>query len=531
MTIQNPILKGFNPDPSIVRVGDDYYIATSTFEWFPGVQIHHSKDLIHWRLLTRPLDSVRLLDMRGLPNSGGIWAPCLTWHDGVFYLCYTVVQELNSATKDTPNYLTTASDIMGPWSDPIYLNSSGFDPSLFHDDDGRKWLVNMIWDHRPAKNPFYGIVLQEYDHAAQTLIGKPDIIFKGTELGRTEGAHLYKRNGYYYLLTAEGGTGPEHAVTLARSRSILGPYDVHPYNPILTAWGDQSLPLQKAGHGDLVETQTGDWYLVHLCSRPLADTQRCILGRETAIQHVTWQDDDWLYLTAGGNRPQVNVPVPALPTHPWPEPPHHDDFHANTLGLHYQTPRTPLGPDDLSLTERPGFLRLKGGQSLESRFQQVLVARRQQAFCYEATTCLEFAAESFQQMAGLVCYYSTKLYHYLCMSHDERAGPCLYVQTMDNGAVSYPLQTALIPLGGRQRVFLRARMDHARLTFFYSLDGDQWHRVCDDLDASILSDDYGDEWGFTGAFVGLACQDLTGARLHADFDFFEYREEVTRPAT
>lgn len=525
MLIQNPILKGFNPDPSIVRVGDDYYIATSTFEWFPGVQIHHSRDLVHWRLLTRPLDRVSLLDMKGIPNSGGIWAPCLTWHDGTFYLCYTVVQELNSITKDAPNYLTTATDIMGPWSEPIYLNASGFDPSLFH-DDGRKWLVNMVWDHRPGNNPFYGIALQEYDPAEKRLIGDPELIFKGTELGCTEGPHLYKRGGYYYLMTAEGGTFYEHAETLARSTSIHGPYEVHPSNPVITAWRDRSLPLQKTGHADLVETQSGDWYLVHLCSRPLPDSDRCILGRETAIQKVVWKEDGWLYLEAGGNRPQAQTPVPDLPLHPWNTPPARDDFDDDTLGLPYQTPRTPLGEDDYSLTERPGFLRLKGGQSMESRFGQVLVARRQQAFWYEATTCLDFEPESFQQMAGLVCYYNTGLYHYLYMSMDERAGPCLYVQTADAGTITYPLGTAFITLGAVHRVYLRATMDYAHLTFSYSLDGQHWHRACDDLDASILSDDYGDDWGFTGAFVGLACQDLTGRRKHADFDFFEYREQI-----
>ena len=229
--IQNPILRGFNPDPSILRVGDDYYIATSTFEWVPGVQIHHSRDLMHWRLLTHPLDRVSQLDMKGLPDSGGIWAPCLTWDDGTFYLAYTVVQELNSVTKDTPNYLVTADHIEGPWSEPVYVNSDGFDPSLFHDDDGRKWWLNMVWDHRPGRSFFYGIALQEYSLEKQNLVGESRIIFKPTELDCTEGPHLYKRNGYYYLLTAEGGSGYEHAVTLARSRDIGGPYELHPQKP------------------------------------------------------------------------------------------------------------------------------------------------------------------------------------------------------------------------------------------------------------------------------------------------------------
>jgi len=384
----------------------------------------------------------------------------------------------------------------------------------------------MVWDHRPGKHPFYGIALQEYGPDEQKLIGKPKLIFKGTELALTEGPHLYKRNGYYYLLTAEGGTRWKHAVTLARSKSIDGPFDVHPQNPVLTAWGDSNLELQKCGHGDLVETQTGDWYLVHLCGRPLPGTDRCVLGRETAIQKVVWREDDWLYLEAGGNRPQVVVPAPDLQERIWAMPPDRDEFDDGLLNIHYQTPRTPLQKSDYSLTERPGFLRLKGGGSMQSKFNQVLVARRQQSFQYQATTVLEFYPETFQQMAGLVCYYDTDLFHYIYMSADERAGTCLYVRTANDGEICFPLDTAFIPLGRANRVFLRARVDFERLTFLYSFDGKTWLRACDDLDQSILSDDYGRNRSFTGAFVGLTCQDLTGHKLHADFEFFEYVESL-----
>jgi xylan 1,4-beta-xylosidase len=229
MKIQNPILPGFNPDPSILRVGDDYYIATSTFEWYPGVQIHHSRDLVHWRLLTRPLTRASQLNMLGDPDSCGIWAPCLTYADGLFWLIFTDVKRYGRATapgvsgaslRDYHNYLVTSPRIDGEWSDPIYLNSSGFDPSLFHDDDGRKYLLNMLWDHRPGMNRFAGIVLQEYSVKQRKLIGNRKNIFKGTPIGLTEGPHLYKRNGWYYLLTAEGGTGWNHTVTLARSKKI-----------------------------------------------------------------------------------------------------------------------------------------------------------------------------------------------------------------------------------------------------------------------------------------------------------------------
>ena len=240
----NPILRGFNPDPSIVRVGDDYYIATSTFEWFPGVQIHHSRDLLHWRLVARPLNRASQLDMRGDPDSCGVWAPCLTHADGLFHLVYTDVKRYGRTTtagvsgaslRDFHNYLVTSERIDGDWSDPIHLNSSGFDPSLFHDDDGRKYLVNMLWDHRPGQNRFAGIVLQEYSPAQRKLVGARHNIFNGTSLGLTEAPHLYRRDGWYYLITAEGGTAWGHAVTMARSRTLLGPYELHPDVYILSA--------------------------------------------------------------------------------------------------------------------------------------------------------------------------------------------------------------------------------------------------------------------------------------------------------
>ena len=263
--IQNPVLKGFNPDPSICRVGEDYYIATSTFEWFPGVQIHHSKDMVNWQLVSHPVNRVSQLNMLGNPDSGGVWAPALTYADGQFWLIYSDIKVVEGNTfKDGANYLVTSETIDGKWSEPIYLNNSGFDPSLFHDEDGRKWLVNMMWDHRSNKHSFYGIVLQEYSVEEQKLVGESKVIYKGTELGLTEAPHLYKMNGYYYLLVAEGGTKFEHASSVSRSKNIDGPYELHPHDPLISSWAHPLLPLQKAGHGSFVETQNGEWYFAHL---------------------------------------------------------------------------------------------------------------------------------------------------------------------------------------------------------------------------------------------------------------------------
>src|SRR4051812_38085786 len=201
-SIVNPILRGFNPDPSIVRVDDDYYIATSTFEWFPGMQIHHSRDLIHWRLIARPLNRASQLDLRGDPDSCGVWAPNLTYADGLFHLVYTDVATFLSGYWDPQNYLVTAPDLAGPWSDPVVLHGRGFDASLFHDDDGTSWMLSMVADWRPGRNRFAGISIQQYDRTVRALTGPEHLIFTGTEAGLVEGPNLYRKDGWYYLVTA-----------------------------------------------------------------------------------------------------------------------------------------------------------------------------------------------------------------------------------------------------------------------------------------------------------------------------------------
>ncbi len=259
MMISNPVLAGFHPDPSLLRVGDTYYIANSTFEWYPGVEIYSSKDLAGWEHVISPLSERRLLDMTGCASSCGVWAPCLSYADGIFYLIYTNMQSWNAGPwKDSPNFLTTSESIEGPWSDPVFLNCSGFDPSMFHDDDGRHYLVNMEWDYRKTgAYQFTGILLQEYDISKKKLVGEVKKIFTGTAIQLVEGPHIYKKNGYYYLLTAEGGTTYEHAATVARSKNIEGPYEVHPANPLITSYNWPDHPIQRAGHASWCDTPDG----------------------------------------------------------------------------------------------------------------------------------------------------------------------------------------------------------------------------------------------------------------------------------
>ncbi len=534
--IRNPILKGFNPDPSILRVGDDYYIATSTFEWYPGVQIHHSRDLVNWRLLTRPLRRASQLDMRGDPDSCGIWAPCLTYADGLFHLIYTDVKRYGRTSvggaggvslRDFHNYLVTCPTIDGEWSDPIYLNSSGFDPSLFHDDDGRKYLVNMLWDYRPGQNRFAGIVLQEYSVKERKLVGTRTNIFTGTPIGFTEAPHLYQRDGWYYLITAEGGTMWGHAVTMARSRHLAGPYELHPDTYILTSRHRPDVALQRAGHADIVETKAGETYMVYLCGRPLRNRGCCTLGRETAIQPMVWGQDGWLRTTNGQGLAESEAVAPALPPHPWPATPARSDFNSPQLPIDFQWLRSPWPEELFSLTARPGQLRLYGHETMGSLFRQALVARRQQAHHCSVTTVVEFEPQHFQQLAGLMCYYNSSKYHYFYISHDETAGKHLRVMSSLPNHVTADATTAPIPIPGGKAVELRAEIDQERLLFAYRLAGEKnWNWLPLQFDASILSDEASapGQPNFTGAFVGMACQDFSGMRHPADFDWFDYRE-------
>lgn len=560
--IQNPILRGFNPDPSIIRQGDDYYIATSTFEWFPGVQIHHSKDLIHWQLIGHPLTRSSQLNMIGNPDSGGVWAPCLSYSNGIFYLVYTDVKSHMGQYKDTHNYVVTATDINGPWSEPIYLNSSGFDPSLYHDEDGTKWLVNLKWDHRKGKNPFGGIIIQQYDEQQQRLIGDIHLIYDGTELGLTEGPHIYKHDGYYYLLVAEGGTRYGHAETVARSKTLLGTYETDPHGPLVTSRNHPGHPLQRAGHASLVQTGQGQWYIAHLCGRPVTAEGHCILGRETAIQQVEWTADGWLRMSHGAVTPALAVEAPLqqqeqqlqqqqqqlasesvsaadslIGGNDFTNDPGNnlsnqfrDDFNNESWSVHWSSLREPVTEQWASRSARPGWLRLYGRESLYSQHRQSLLARRQQAFHIAVETKLDYAPNCYQQMAGLVYYYNTKNYYYLFISRDEHKGKCIGIISSDRGVYDEPLSEPVsLPDG---ETYLKAIVNKDKLQFYYSLDGETWHEVGEALDASIISDEHAElvkdgimlDQGFTGAFIGLCAQDLGGTRKHADFDYFNYEE-------
>ena len=516
----NPILKGFHPDPCILRVKDDYYIATSTFQWFGGVQLYHSKDLINWEELPSPLSRVSQLDLKGVPNSGGVWAPCLSYHNGVFYLIYTVVKNFHGIFKDTHNYLVTTTDIKGDWSEPIYLNSSGFDPSLFHDGD-KKYLLNMQWDHRTENHAFAGILLQEYSEKEKKLIGKPVNIFKGTEIGATEAPHLYKINGYYYLMVAEGGTLYHHGIRMARSKNILGPYEIDP-KPLLTTRDNPDYYLQRTGHGSLIDTLSGKYYVAYLCGRPIGEKRRCLLGRETCISEVVFDEDGWLRLKNGGTLPLIEYYSDEI-EFKYKKKEEKVLFNEEELPIAFKTLRIPFEMIG-SLKERKGYLRLYGNEAITSLNHQSLVARRLDSFVSSSTIKMEFNPFTFQQMAGLTVFYDTFNFYYLYLSHYDENNNELRVLSRNNLVFSdHIVNKILIPKN--QSIWLKCEINHLSLDFLYSLDGKNFIKIVSNLDCSNLSDEayslIGHE-GHTGTFVGVACQDLSGNHLYADFEYFEY---------
>lgn len=544
--IQNPILPGFHPDPCICRKGDDYYLAVSTFEWFPGIPVYHSKDLKHWELLTHVLTDDEKVDLKKLPSAKGIWAPCLTYCEAedMFYVVYGVMNSMNARYFDVDNYLICSKNIEGPWSEPVYLHSAGFDASLLHDEDGRKWIVSLEWETREGYEKPGAICLAEYSSEKKEIIGYPKRIWSGgTDRGCIEAPHLTRKNGWYYIMCAEGGTGYNHCVTMGRSKKIWGPYEKDPENPIVTSapgisnerhdpdhlkpqyYNPDSL-LQKSGHGSYVETQNGEVYLVHLTSRPFVPELCCTLGRETAIQKMTWTKDGWLRMADGSRLAKIQVPQSNLPVCEMPGIPDHDDFDTQVLGNWYYAPR--IMPQSFAdVTARPGYVRLIGQESRTSLNRVSILARKLTSLHVRITTKMEFQPEIYQHSAGLILYYDNMNYINLRKYYSQTFGQsALSVVSLENGVKTEYVDTRTpvedVP------VYLRLYVDGRESWFEWSYDGTAYQKIGRIFHTAHFSDEYCKYGEFTGTMAGLTCADRMFHRHYADFDFFEYKEVFER---
>ena len=540
--LRNPILPGFNPDPCICRKGDDYYLAVSSFEWFPGIPVYHSRDMKHWELYTHILTDDEMVDLKKLPSAKGIWAPCLTYceKEDLFYVIYGVMNSMNARYFDVDNFLITAKDIRGPWSPPVYLHSAGFDASILHDDDGKKYIVSLEWETREGYEKPGAICLVEYNPQARKIIGYPKRIWRGgTDRGCIEAPHLTKHNGLYYLMCAEGGTGYNHCVTMGRSENVSGPYYGDPMNPIVTSnphksnerddpdhlkpkYYNPETVLQKSGHGSYVETSLGEVFLVHLCARPFIPELRCTLGRETAIQKMLWTEDGWLRMADGSNLAKEYCEESRLTDAPVQQIPDFDDFDSKELGNWYYSPR--IMPHRFAdTTLRPGWVRIRGQESTTSLNKTSILARKLTSIYATVTTRMEFKPEVYQHSAGLILYYDNMNYINLRKYYSETLGQsAISVVQVENGEKTEYVNTRT-PVEDAP-VFFRLVISGKNCQFYWSYDGNNYLKIGNAFDTTRFSDEYCKYGEFTGTMVGLTCTDGLKHQHFADFDFFEYNE-------
>ena len=549
--IQNPILPGFHPDPCIARRGEDFYICVSSFEWMPGLPVYHSRDLKHWELVTNIITSERQAELRKLPASKGIWAPSLTWceEDGLFYIVYGIMNSMDGRYFDIDNFLMTAPEICGLWSEPVYLHSAGFDASMLHDGE-KKYIVSLEWETREGYQKPGGICLCEYDPVKKKVKDYPKRISMGaTKRGCLEAPHLTKHEGKYYLMCAEGDTGYYHAVTMQRAEAPFGPYVSDPENPILTSneaenderadtdhlkprYFSPDAPLQKCGHGSYTDTGRGEACLVHLCSRPFTPELRCTLGRESAIQKMRWTEDGWLRMADGGRIAKKEVEEPDIPE--WipeenslslvfPERTLFDDFKEETLPIFYYAPRI-LPETFASLKERPDYIRIRGQEAPTSKNRVSFLARKLTGLSCTLTTKMDFFPERYQHSAGLMLYYDNLDFLYLRKYFSETLGKsALAILQMENGEKTEHLETR-IPVEERE-IYLRLKIRERSVQFSYGFDGEAFEKIGECFDISKLSDEFCSEGEFTGTMAGLLVCDRLFHKKYADFDFFEYKVE------
>ncbi|MNC12209.1 Beta-xylosidase [compost metagenome] len=501
----NPVLPGFYPDPSVTRAGEDYYLVCSSFEYFPGVPIFHSRDLIHWKQIGHVLDRISQLDIRGCASSDGIYAPTIRYHEGTFYMITTDV-------RGRGNFYVTAADPAGPWSDPVIVPYGGIDPSLMFDEDGKVYVTTQ-----QGANYDSHVIQYEIDIATGEALSEPVIIWTGDGGPWTEGPHLYKINGLYYIMAASGGTAKEHREIIGRSTSPYGPFE-RLAEPILTH-KDIDHPVQYLGHADLIEGPDGGWWAVFLGVR-LGENGYGVLGRETYLAPVHWTADGWPVIDNNDGTVELEMSVPRPPCST-PEPVRYNgrhDFDDSILPYDLTFLRNPAA-GSWSLQERPGWLALKGQPGGLSDIGQVAFAgRRQQHVAAEWSTLLELGSQEEGIEAGL-CARMNERAHYEIGLRQSGGQSVVFARLTVKGQAQL---AAEVPVTGG-RVFLKIAAEYNEYHLLYSLNGTEWTRLAAGS-AYALSPQAVEGNGFTGVVIGLyAAGNGKTAEAAAYFDWFEYQ--------
>jgi xylan 1,4-beta-xylosidase len=496
MQFTNPIIPGFHPDPSICRNGNDYFLVTSSFEYFPGVPVFHSLDLVHWRQIGHCLTRESQLPLQKARSSGGIYAPTIRFHNGVYYM-------ITTNTTGGGHFVVSTSDPAGPWSEPLWLPGEGIDPSLFFDDDGKTYFTYTA-----------GRIVQREIDIATGQVGEERQLWGGTGGQWPEGPHLYKIGEFYYLLISEGGTEYGHMLTIARSRSPWGPFEGCPHNPILTHRSTNN-PIQATGHGDFVQNPSGRWWVVFLGIRPQGHWPCHHLGRETFLAPITWDEAGWPVIGDSGHA-ALEMEAPDIPLHPWPQPQPRDDFDQPELGLVWNFLRNPV-QSNYTLSERPGWLRLKGSVvPLDAVDSPTWVGRRQEHFNVRAAASLEFSPAADHEEAGLTAWMNER--HHYEVFVTRRGGQRAAVVRRRIGSLGAEVACHAIPDGP---VVLEILAEPDMYTFRCQPQGAEPLELAR-AETKYLSTEVAA--GFTGVYFGLfASGNGQPATAPADFDWFEYQ--------
>lgn len=502
---RNPIRTGMYPDPSIVRVGEDYYMANSSFIFFPSIPISHSKDLIHWRIIGHAITNPEWAMLEGLEGGRGFWAPDISYYKGKFYVAatYRLNDDGNIYRKQ---FIMSSERPEGPYSKPSVIDEDGIDPSIFNDDDGRRYMLL----NRGAR-------IFELDDKATKQISKAELLYYGDFKRAPEGPHLLKKDGYYYLFEAEGGTGEGHRITVSRSKSLKGNYEPCPYNPIMRQ-NDSNAGIQRCGHGKPVQTQNGEWYMVYLCGRRIGKGYS-ILGRETALDPITWTADGWP-LVNNLKGPSTLQIKPNLPEMIW-ESSTEDDFESNNLSKEWMFPRPPMA--DGCRCKDSHLIIKASAVDLDSMYARNIVLRRQQDFQFSVECKMKLPQLKDGEDAGITCFYDENTFlKFAVFNQNERKAVAVkqHIGELDKIEQPYEITTEA------DYIFFKIETDYLQRVFYYSFDGKKYYKYLELDDVYYLCDE-GLQKGkrFTGAMVGMYAH---AKDLEVEFDYFNYNVKGKR---
>jgi len=529
----NPILAGFYPDPSICRVGNNYYMINSTFSYFPGIPVFHSKDLVNWKLIGHVMDRPEQMDLTGLGVSRGIFAPAIRFNKGIFYVTCTLVDAGG-------NFIVTSASPEGPWSNPVWIPKiNGIDPSMFFDDNGKAYIIynSVAPDNKPLYDGHRTIRMYEFDVENLKVVGEEKVLVNGgVDLSKKpvwiEGPHIFKVNDYYYLIAAEGGTGDQHSEVVFRSDNVDGPYVPYEKNPILTQRHldpDRKNPITSTGHADLIQTENGDWLAVFLGCRPYSMSGDGFYntGRETFLAPVKWIDG-WPIINPDYEEVQYEYSYPLESEKDLAERPYsgnfemQDEFDEDQLNINWMFLRTPH-EKWYSLEERKGFLSLQLiPETCSEKMNPAFLGHRQQHLNCSATTAIDFKPESENEKAGLLIFQNEEHFYFICKSLENNKE---VIQLYKSGAADEEMELITSrDISNEQNenlLYLEIKAEGNKYSFFYSKNKHELDLLKEDVDAMFLSTRVAG--GFVGCMFAFYATSLgKESNNKAYFDFFNY---------